>query len=181
MSAVEIVALAIWIMLPAYLPNNVAVLVGGGAPIDGGRTLGGARVLGDGKTWRGLVGGVTAGMVVAIGLNVAEPTVSAALNVELAQFPMLAVAALPLGALFGDIGASFVKRRFGAERGASVPGLDQYDLVIGSLGLTAIVAWGWLSATLTWWVLAAILVLTPMLHLATNAIAYLVGIKEVPW
>lgn len=28
---------ALWAMLPAYLPNNAAVLFGGGPPIDGGR------------------------------------------------------------------------------------------------------------------------------------------------
>ena len=51
---VETVAVAIWAMLPAYIPNNVAVLAGGGRPIDGGRTLDdGNRALGDGKTWRG--------------------------------------------------------------------------------------------------------------------------------
>ena len=36
----ETVAVAVWVMLPAYIPNNVAVLAGGGRPIDGGRTWG---------------------------------------------------------------------------------------------------------------------------------------------
>ncbi|MFD1527454.1 CDP-archaeol synthase, partial [Halolamina salina] len=44
----ELIADALWAMLPAYVPNNAAVLAGGGRPIDGGRTLGGARLLGDG-------------------------------------------------------------------------------------------------------------------------------------
>lgn len=181
MGLVEVIVVAIWFMLPAYIPNNVAVLVGGGPPIDGGRMLGGARLLGDGKTWRGLLGGVAAGIIVAFVLNTAEPAAASASGFELPRFTLVATVSLPLGALLGDIGASFVKRRLGAERGASIPGLDQYDLVIGSLGLTALLAWGWITSVLTWWLLLAILVLTPLLHLTTNVIAYLIGVKDVPW
>jgi len=54
------VVTAVWLMLPAYIPNNAAVLGGGGRPIDGGRTLGGHRMLGDGKTWRGTAIGTAA-------------------------------------------------------------------------------------------------------------------------
>jgi len=60
MDIVAVVVVAFWVMLPAYIPNNVAVLAGGGRPIDGGRTLGGSRLLGDGKTWRGTAAGTAA-------------------------------------------------------------------------------------------------------------------------
>ncbi len=54
---------AFWIMVPAYIPNPVAALCGGGTPIDFGKTYAdGHRILGDGKTYRGLVSGVCAGM-----------------------------------------------------------------------------------------------------------------------
>lgn len=181
MGPLEIVAIAIWFMLPAYIPNNAAVLVGGGPPIDGGRYFRGARLLGDGKTWRGLFGGIVAGIVVAAVLNTVEPAASSATAISFPRFPVEAIVSLPVGALLGDIGASFVKRRLGAERGVSVPGLDQFDLVIGSLGLTAVVSWGWLISVLSVWVLVAILVLTPLLHVTTNVGAYLVGLKDVPW
>lgn len=181
MGLVEIVAIAIWFMFPAYIPNNAAVVVGGGPPIDGGRYLGENRLLGDGKTWRGLFGGVVAGILVALVLNTVEPTASSALDIGFPRFPLIAIVTLPLGALLGDIGASFVKRRVGAERGASLPGLDQYDLVIGAIGLTAILSWGWLTSVLTWWILLAILVITPILHITTNIGAYLLGLKDVPW
>lgn len=180
MGPLEVIAVAIWFMLPAYIPNNAAVLVGGGAPVDGGRRYRGARLLGDGKTWRGLVGGILAGMLVAVALNAVEPTASSSLAVDLPRFPLGAVVALPAGALLGDLGGSFLKRRMGAERGASVPGLDQYDLVVGSLGLTALLAWGWVTAVLTGWVLLVIVLITPLLHLATNAVAYAIGLKDVP-
>lgn len=181
MGPVEIVAVAIWFMLPAYIPNNAAVVVGGGPPIDGGRYFRGARLLGDGKTWRGLVGGVLAGIVVAVGLNAVEPSLSTTLEISFPRFPQVAVVALPVGALLGDISASFIKRRVGAKRGTSIPGLDQYDLVIGSLGLTALMAWGWLIEVLSLEIVLAILIITPVLHLLTNVGAYMLGLKEVPW
>ena len=52
-------------MVPAYVPNPVAALCGGGTPIDFNRNYSdGRRILGDGKTYRGLVCGVLAGIAV---------------------------------------------------------------------------------------------------------------------
>ncbi len=175
------VVVAIWLMLPAYVPNNAAVLVGGGRPIDGGWTYRGARLLGDGKTWRGTLGGSLVGMILAVALNGLEPSLGGWLPGDVPVFPAGAIFALPIGAMLGDIAASFLKRRLGRERGAAVPGLDQYDLVAGALGLTALVSGGWLGSVLTWPVLAVILVLTPILHVGTNVLAYALGITDVPW
>ena len=37
---------AIWVMLPAYLPNNIAALTGGGMPVDLGKNWSdGKRIL----------------------------------------------------------------------------------------------------------------------------------------
>ncbi|MFP4628480.1 MAG: CDP-2,3-bis-(O-geranylgeranyl)-sn-glycerol synthase [Halobacteriales archaeon] len=181
MDLVAVVVVAIWVMLPAYIPNNAAVVVGGGRPVDGGRTYRGARLLGDGKTWRGTVGGVVAGGVVAIALNALAPGAADWSGIDLPTFARTTVVGLPLGAMLGDMAASFLKRRLGRDRGASVPGLDQYDLVVGALGLVAVVDWPWLVDAVTPAVLVAILVLTPILHRATNVGAYLLGLKEVPW
>ena len=52
-------------MVPAYVPNPVAALCGGGTPIDFDRNHSdGRRLLGDGKTYRGLACGVLAGITV---------------------------------------------------------------------------------------------------------------------
>jgi CDP-2,3-bis-(O-geranylgeranyl)-sn-glycerol synthase len=178
---VETVAIAIWAMLPAYVPNNAAVLLGGGPPIDGGRTLDGARVLGDGKTWRGAVAGTLAGMVLAALLNAIGPAVEAATGLALPTFPPAAILALPLGAILGDMLASFLKRRTGRSRGAAFPGLDQLDFLLGALALTALAATAWFTATFTPGVLAVVLVLTPLLHVTANVIAYRAGLKSEPW
>src|SRR2546427_1069996 len=56
--------LAFWFLLPAYVANPMAVVFGGGTPMDFGRTLrDGRRLLGDGKTWRGVMGGAAARIV----------------------------------------------------------------------------------------------------------------------
>jgi CDP-2,3-bis-(O-geranylgeranyl)-sn-glycerol synthase len=175
---VDTIAVAIWVMLPAYIPNNVAVLAGGGRPIDGGRTLDdGSRILGDGKTWRGTAVGTAAGAVVAVALNALHPYVGVAVD----PFPVAAAVSLPLGAMLGDILASFLKRRTGRERGAVFPVVDQLDFVVVALALTAIAATGWFLDTFTPAVVVAVLVLTPILHVATNALAYAVGLKDEPW
>ncbi len=178
---VELAVTAVWAMLPAYLPNNVAVVAGGGPPIDGGRTWRGARLLGDGKTWRGLAAGVLAGLAAAIALTAVAPAAGDVLGVDVPRFPLAAAVALPAGALLGDIGASFVKRRLGRERGAAVPLLDQLDLVIGALALAFLLAPGWAADVFTPLVVIAVFVLTPALHLATNGIGYVLGVKREPW
>jgi len=176
-----LVAVAFWAMLPAYIPNNAAVLAGGGAPIDGGRTVGGSRLLGDGKTWRGTAVGTAAGVALAVGLNRLAPVVAAATGVSLPTFPLPAAVGLAFGAMLGDVTASFVKRRTGRERGAAFPVVDQLDFVAGALACAALIDFGWFAATFTPPVLGVVIVLTPALHVATNGAAYLLGLKEEPY
>jgi CDP-2,3-bis-(O-geranylgeranyl)-sn-glycerol synthase len=131
---------ALWAMLPAYVPNNAAVLAGGGRPIDGGRTLGGRRLLGDGKTWRGTAIGVLVGAALAVVLDLVVAAAEATSGLPLPRFGPAVSVALPAGAMAGDIAASFVKRRLGRPRGAAFPIIDQLDFVVVSLPLTALLA-----------------------------------------
>src|SRR2546426_3358421 len=56
--ALEAIPQALWFFLPAFVANPMAVVFGGGTPIDFGRTLRDReRLFGDGKTWRGPPGG----------------------------------------------------------------------------------------------------------------------------
>ena len=177
----ELVVGALWAMLPAYVPNNAAVLAGGGRPIDAGRTMNGRRVLGDGKTWRGTAVGTAAGVVLALLLDAVAPAVGAALGVDLPGFPLAAAVGLAFGAMVGDVTASFLKRRTGRERGAAFPGLDQLDFVVGALALAALFAPSWFAAVFTLPRLVVVVVVTPLLHIGTNAIAYWLGLKDEPW
>jgi CDP-2,3-bis-(O-geranylgeranyl)-sn-glycerol synthase len=170
---------ALWIMLPAYIPNPVAALFGGGTPIDLGKNFSdGKRIFGDGKTYRGLVTGILAGILTGLVL------IWLCGMFPLADLPvhtLLSVTLLATGALFGDLVKSFFKRRFGKERGTKWPVADQYDLVAGAFVLLLIFDPAWLFATVTLPVFLVILILTPILHRATNIVGYIFRVKEVPW
>jgi CDP-2,3-bis-(O-geranylgeranyl)-sn-glycerol synthase len=181
MGIVAVVVTALWAMLPAYVPNNAAVLAGGGRPIDGGRTWGDSRVLGDGKTWRGTAAGTVAGVAVALVLNAATDAATDVLGVALPEFSLPAAFGLAVVAMCGAIGASFLKRRTGRERGAPFPGVDQLDFVVGALALATVLDVGWVTAAFTLPVLGVVAVVTPLLHVLTNGIAYALGFKDEPW
>jgi CDP-2,3-bis-(O-geranylgeranyl)-sn-glycerol synthase len=181
MDLAALVATAIWAMLPAYVPNNAAVLGGGGRPIDGGRSWRGARLLGDGKTWRGTAVGIGAGIAVGLLLTAIRAPASDFLGLALPAFSVGALVALPTGAMLGDIVASFLKRRTGRTRGNPFPVLDQLDFVVGALALAAVADPDWFGTVFTLSVIATVLVLTPALHVTTNGIAYWLGLKDEPW
>ncbi|MDQ2049469.1 CDP-2,3-bis-(O-geranylgeranyl)-sn-glycerol synthase [Natronolimnohabitans sp. A-GB9] len=181
MAILETIVIAFWAMLPAYVPNNAAVLAGGGQPIDGGRTWGDSRLLGDGKTWRGTAAGIVAGLALAGILNLVAADVSNAIGIDVPEFAPLAALGLAAGAMLGDILASFLKRRTGRQRGAMFPGVDQLDFVVVSLPLTALLAPDWFFKVFTWGVIAVVVILTPVLHVTTNVIAYKLGLKNEPW
>lgn len=174
---------AVIAFIPALIANSLAVVFGGGPPIDGGKKISGKRILGDGKTWRGLIGGgLSAGLIGII--------IAFALDSSLDLYPascgaILVIFSLSFGSLFGDIGASFIKRRAGKERGESIPMMDQYDFVIGSLLVTFILSPDWVLQTYFFgkglYALILILIITPLLHRAINILGYKLGMKKEPW
>ena len=185
--ALEAVPQALWFFLPAYIANPMAVVWGGGTPMDFGRSLrDGERVLGDGKTWRGLVGGTLSGALLGLLLTlpfvVFAPGSSWSFGSPLDA--VIASAVLALGALLGDVAGAFVKRRMHKPRGAKAPGLDQYDFVIGALLASLLVA-GWSVPRFfsgdAWFGLLAIILITPVLHRGVNILGYRMGKKHEPW
>ncbi len=185
MDALIFAALTIWRLLPAYLANTLAVVFGGPPPIDGGRSCrDGRRILGDGKTWRGLVGGTAGGMLVGVAILLLGRSQGwdeywhADWIGVLWLFFLLA-----FGALFGDMAASFLKRRLDVQRGQKAPGLDQFDFIIMALLLAGLFGGGWLGSWLFdgWIPLLTIFIATPLLHRAVNIIGYKMGLKNEPW
>jgi len=185
--ALEAIPQALWFFLPAYVANPMAVVFGGGTPIDLGRTLSdGQRVFGDGKTWRGLIGGTLAGallgLLLTLPFQVLAPTSSWSFGSSVDA--LLASGVLAFGALLGDLAGAFIKRRRRLPRGAKARGLDQYDFVVGAL-LVSLVIPSWSvprffsgDALLG---LVAIIVITPALHRAVNLLGYRMGKKHEPW
>ena len=174
---------ALWIMLPAYVPNSAAALFGGGPPIDGGATWkDGRRIFGDGKTVRGFILGALAGIAVGgVELWVQTFTTWSSGWDLLPLLTVLTVCTFAVGALLGDLAKSFFKRRLGKEQGDPWPVADQYDLVAGAFLLTALLAPSWLLTNITLPVLIWILVLTPVLHRVMNIAGHRLGVKRVPW
>ena len=173
----EIIIQAIWLMIPAYIANPMAVVLGGGRPIDLGKNwIDGHRILGDGKTIRGLIGGTLCGIFA----GVIQIIVSK--EFEIFAVPtLIVVITLSFGALFGDIVKSFFKRRIGFIRGAQLPLIDQLDFVIGAWVLTYIFEPQWFIQNFNIELIITVLILTPVLHRLTNIIGYRFKLKKEPW
>ncbi|RLI79491.1 CDP-2,3-bis-(O-geranylgeranyl)-sn-glycerol synthase [Archaeoglobales archaeon] len=175
------VALTFWLLLPAYTPNNFAVLVGGGKPLDFGKTfVDGKRILGDGKTIRGSVGGVIGGLLIANLQYGIERLLSFQFFSSLTyQEFLLLVFLLSFGAVCGDALGSFLKRRLGYARGDVFPVVDQLMFLAVAFLIASYSPSFFKLFDLTKIIIAFII--TPPLHLITNFIAYKLGLKNVPW
>jgi len=160
---------ALIFILPAYVANGSPVVISRLIPllhpIDGGKKfLDNRRILGNGKTIEGFLGGVILGTATSLVLefmglhSVGEGFV------------------LSVGALVGDIAGSFIKRRLGLERGDPAPLLDQLDFLFGALLLYSIF-YGSIDLEET----LILIVITPVIHLATNMAAYALKLKDRPW
>ena len=169
---------ASWLMLPAYIANPTAVVFGGEAPIDlGKKWKDGRRIFGDGKTFRGLIGGTACGVV--LGLIQMQVTSLSFLG----TFTFLSIITLSFGALLGDMTKSFFKRRLGYERGAKFPLVDQLDFVAGAWILTYAFDPAWFSDHFLAypWIMVTVILFTPLLHRLTNIIGYYAKLKKEPW
>ena len=193
-SMIDLLVGAIWFILPAYVANSVPVDVSKisflkkyGKPIDGGKTWRNKRILGDGKTWRGLFSGVFAGTLVGAVETALEPSVRATYPF-LPEMTLSIAFMLSLGALLGDMAASFIKRRIELEPGQPAPLLDQLDFLAGAI----LLAWIWtaiqqgtfanaLEGMIGYPRLALIIIITPFVHLLGNFIAWMWRLKKNPW
>ncbi|MCK5547783.1 MAG: CDP-2,3-bis-(O-geranylgeranyl)-sn-glycerol synthase [Thermoplasmata archaeon] len=184
---VEIILQAIWFMFPAYVANPSAVLFGGGTPMDFGRSMSdGKRVFGNGKTWRGFIGGVFIGVLVGAA-QIAGASVSEIEELSFGAFPnsIFIVFLMAFGSMVGDLLGSFIKRRTGAKRGAKRPIIDMYTFLFCTFVFLLVFQWNWTTAHYFYGESIAgfvtVLIATPLLHRGVNIIGYKMGKKDVPW
>ncbi len=163
---------AIWFILPAYVANGAPVVLArfikNRHPMDFGRKfIDGRRILGDSKSWEGFVFGVLCGTLTAI------------FQSYLLDNYVLLIRGfiLSVGALVGDCLGAFIKRRLGLPPGSPAPLLDQLSFLVVAMGL----AYAFHMYTLNIYQTIFLIVLTPILHVVSNAIAYLLKLKNVPW
>jgi len=121
--------------------------------------LDGKRVLGDSKSIEGFVAGVFAGF--ATGLVISDPVRGLLMG---------------FGAMMGDALGSFIKRRLDIAQGEPAPFLDQYSFMLVALLLSYIAGY---APTLDQ--LVVILIATPILHVSSNYVAYLLKMRQKPF
>ena len=182
---IQIIAIAIlttlYFILPAYFSNGGALAFGGGTPVDFGKSDSkGVRWIGDGVTWRGLIAGTLIGTITGAVQGYLAPSIISVIGPFLitpiiTDVPngILIGFLLGFGALLGDAIGSFLKRRMGIGRGKPAPILDQLDFIIVALILVSPVVKMNLLFIIT------TLLLTLLIHLIANSIAYLLGLKDV--
>ena len=175
---------AVYFMLPAYVANLSGLAFGGGTPVDGGKECNdGRRLIGNGVTWKGLINGTIIGTLVGVLLGIigtyyGDLSVLTGGIIDLPVYGSI-IGGLVLGflmafgALLGDLVGSFIKRRIGLQSGEPAPIMDQLDFVVGALVLSLLVV------KISWEFFIIVAVLTLILHLGSNMIAYLLGIKDV--
>jgi len=155
----------IYFILPAYIANVSALAFGGTIPLDMKKNfVDNRQIIGNGVTWRGLIFGTIIGTLVGIFQGVISGNI-------LTGFILGFL--LAFGALIGDAAGSFIKRRLNIDRGRPAPILDQLDFIAGALILAS------LYVEISFITVVIVIILTLILHLLTNMIAYLLGIKDV--
>ncbi len=165
MDILKLIFGAIWFILPAYTANMFPVFVAKtkfakkyNKPVDFGIKYGRKQLFGAGKTWLGLIFGIIAGSIIGF-----------------LQGTLILGILLASGALIGDLVGSFVKRRFGLERGERAILLDQLDFLIGAFIFSSVIM------EINYSYFLVLVFLTPSVHLLANYLGYKLGLKKEPW
>lgn len=157
--------LLIW---PPYVANGSAVFASRlkwRHPVDFGRNfIDGRRIFGDGKTYEGVAIGIATGTVLGYFPNLVYHVIG-----------VFDAFVLSASAVLGDLIGAFIKRRLCMPRGHPAFPLDQLDFL-----LTAFLVYSLFREIPVVYVLAAV-VITPVIHRATNYVAYLLKLKKEPW
>lgn len=175
---IELLFKAIWLFLPAYFANAIPPMISKlkiqkyNKSVDKTLMIKNRELFGKNKTLFGIFFGILGGTLLG--------TLQSLVPLEIIGFPevkMTIILALFLssGALLGDLGGSFIKRRLKIENGNSLPLLDQLDFLIGAIIFAIIITPLSLSV-----ILIAFLI-TPIFHIISNIFAYKLKIKKVPW
>ena len=163
-------------LIPAYAANASAMLFGmilkSKTPLDLGIILPDKQpLLGKGKTWKGTASGIIVGTIAAGIIYALFPSETRAI----AENYLIAGFLISLGAILGDMLGSFIKRRLLIKPGSPSPILDQLDFIAGGYLLLSIVYIPLAEE------LVFVAVFTVITHIATNYLAFKLGLKKVPW
>ncbi len=174
---------SLYFFLPGGLANCAPVLTRKfrclaflGKPVDGGKMWKGKPLFGKNKTWRGLIMGAVFGVVVGLIQYAVQDSVSWLQLFEYSLVDGVVIGfLLGLGALLGDLGESFVKRRLNRAPGAPFVPFDQIDLVVGGLILVSI------YIILPWQVWVSLLIIMVPVHFLFNLLGYGLKLQKEWW
>lgn len=172
----------IYFFLPAYFTNMAPVLASRinvlAAPVDLGKTIKGRPVLGSHKTWRGVIFGLMAGIIIAY-LQLWLFQFSLIKGISFFDYSQINILLFGLlisgGAIFGDLFFSFLKRSLKMKPGQRWLVFDQTDYVLGAfLFLSPFLKLG----VLIWLV---IFILTFFLHIVFNRLGFWLKLHNSKW
>ena len=165
-----------FILFPAYAANSMPVLARGRRPLDFGKIWGGKRILGDGKTIEGTAVGTIAGFAVGLAEYYLMPSLQFyAGNITIPEITPIVAIMIAIGTMVGDIVGSFIKRRKNMPRGGQAPILDRLGFIIAAI----IFAYPFVKITLG--MIVIMLIITFIIHKASNSFAHKMKLKSVPW
>jgi CDP-2,3-bis-(O-geranylgeranyl)-sn-glycerol synthase len=178
-----IILRALYFMLPAYLANMAPVFATKifGAkfsyPLDCHLKYQGRPLLGANKTWRGLIAGVVVG-ILTVYLQAYFFRCQFFYQISLLNYAAIDLFLFGflfgLGVILGDAVKSFFKRRANLKPGDKWWPWDQLDF-LGALILILLV---YLPP---WYIFLLIIIISPLLPLASNWLGYKLRIKKVAW
>ncbi|MBI2541659.1 CDP-2,3-bis-(O-geranylgeranyl)-sn-glycerol synthase [Candidatus Woesearchaeota archaeon] len=169
-----------YLMLPAYFANMAPVMVKKVnlfvSPIDFNRQINSKPVFGRNKTFRGILFGIIFAVIIAYAQFLIYDVeffrnISFLTYQNWLSFGFL----MGFGALAGDLIKSFFKRRLGINPGERFIPFDQTDFVVGALAFIMPIF------DLTLKIFMASLLLSFVLHIAVNHIAFYLKIRNEKW
>ena len=170
-----------YFIFPAYLANMAPIIVKDifknlAVPIDFNKKINNKPIFGKNKTFRGLIFGVIFAIIFAY-LQFILYSNNILVDLAIIDYSnwLLIGFLMGLGAIFGDLAESFVKRRINYEPGKSFVPFDQLDFVIGALIFV------YPLAVLSLNKIIIILLLSFVLHIMVNHIAFYSGIRKEKW
>jgi len=175
----------LYFFLPAYFTNMTPPLIRKARiftfldkPIDFNKKFLGQPIFGKNKSWRGLIFGITVGILVAlIQRSLYQfPTVKKISFLDYFEINILAFGFLiSAGAVFGDLLFAFIKRRLKMEPGTKFIPWDQTNYVIGAgLFLTP-----FFKIDILIWI--TIFILTFLLHIIVNRLGCYLRVHQAKW
>ncbi|HLC81154.1 MAG TPA: CDP-archaeol synthase [Candidatus Nanoarchaeia archaeon] len=165
----ELVLKSLFFFLPAYFANMAPILFRWFPVRDKAINK---KIFGEHKTWRGLIAGtIVGGIIFSLQKLIHASGWQKLALIDYNDFSLLLGFLMGFGALSGDLLKSYYKRKAGLAPGKSWIPFDQLDFVIGGLVL------GFFVYVPPAEVALILLAISPLLHVLTNYLGYLLKIN----